>query len=120
MCAKKSNVAVVVGASPTIDLHQTPIAWNVKYKEEHLLPCEVTQGRMNRLLRCVGGEVVYLRWCGTFRNECGESQSQLDDTCQRLYSWAFARVRSNWIARLEKVDDWWDLVELVKVEKCEK
>lgn len=116
MCAKKIN-AVVVGEAPTIDLHQTPIPWNVKYKEEHLLPCEITQGRMNRLLRCVGGEVVYAEWLGVFRNERGESQEQLEWISQYLYGWTFERVQSHWIARLGKVEGFWDKVRIRKVEK---
>ena len=116
MCAKKSNVATMVGESPTINLHQTPIPWNVKYKEEHLLPCEITQGRMNRLLRCVGGEVVCVEWLGTFRNERGESQEQLEWISQCLYGWTFERVQSHWIARLGKVEGFWDKVRLRKVE----
>lgn len=116
MCAKKSNVAIVVGEAPTIDLHQAPIPWNVKYKEEHLLPCEVTQGRMNRLLKCVGGEVVRVEWLGTFRNERGESQEQLEWIAQNLYGWTFERVQSQWIARLCKVEGFWDKIRLRKVE----
>jgi hypothetical protein len=82
-----------------------------------LMPSECRRGAdCNGLFKCATGEVVKIHWCGTFNNERGWSEKDLENMSQRLYNWTFARVRSNWIARLGKVEDWWDLIKLYKVE----
>ena len=68
------------------------------------------------LFKCATGEVVRVEWLGVFRNERGESQEQLEWISQLLYDWTFDRVQSHWIARLGKVEGYWDKVRLRKVE----
>ena len=56
-----------------------------------------------------------MEWLGTFRNERGESQEWLERIAQNLYGWTFERVQSHWIARLGKVEGFWDKIRLRKV-----
>jgi hypothetical protein len=44
------------------------------------------------------------------------SDGDLEEISRRLYKWTFARVRSEWIARLDKVEDRWDWIKMYKVE----
>ena len=82
-----------------------------------LIPSECLQGANYKgLFRCSSGEIVTLKDCGTFNNTRGECDRQLDFLCQKMYNWTFSRVRSNWIARLGKVEDWWEHIKLYKVE----
>lgn len=83
---------------------------------EHLIPSQCRHG-MNQdgLFMCSNGVVVKAHWCGTFNNEKGWCEKDLERHSQRLYGWTFSRVRSHWIARLGKVEDWWDRIKLYKV-----
>lgn len=82
-----------------------------------LMPSECRRGAdCKGLFKCATGEIVRVEWLGVFRNERGESQEQLDWFSQCLYGWTFERVKSHWIARLGKVEGWYDKVRLRKVE----
>lgn len=84
---------------------------------EALTPSECRIGSDAKgLFKCATGEVVKIHWCGTFNNEKGWCEDDLENLSQRLYNWTFSRVRSIWIARLGKVDDWWDWIKMYKVE----
>ena len=50
-----------------------------------------------------------------FRNERGESQEWLERIAQNLYGWTFERVQSHWIARLGKVEGFFDKIRMRKV-----
>lgn len=84
---------------------------------EALMPCECRRGADDKgLFQCSTGEVVKIRWCGTFNNEKGWCDKDLEDLSQNLYGWSFPRVRSSWIARLGKVEGYFDWVKLYRVE----
>lgn len=88
-----------------------------KGKCDALMPSQCRVGcDVNGVFECMGGERVRVEWIGVYRNEKGESARELENLAQRLYGWSFARLQSTWIARLGKVDGWWDLLKLVKVE----
>lgn len=83
-----------------------------------LMPSECRRGAdCKGLFKCATGEVVRVEWLGTFRNERGESQEWLERIAQNLYDWTFERVQSHWIARLGKVEGWYDKLRLRKVEQ---
>lgn len=82
-----------------------------------LMPSQCRAGCDDKgIFECLGGERVRVEWHGIYRNEKGESERELESLAQRLYGWSFARLQSTWIARLGKIDGWWDLLRLVKVE----
>ena len=84
---------------------------------EALMPVECRIGAdWNGLFQCSTGENVKIRWVSTFNNEDGWFEEELDSISQRLYNWSFSRVRSSWIARLGRVEGYWDLIKLYKVE----
>lgn len=84
---------------------------------EALIPSECCRGAdVNGLFRCTTGDIVRVKWCGSFNNEKGMSDGDLEEISRRLYKWTFARVRSEWIARLDKVEDRWDWIKMYKVE----
>lgn len=82
-----------------------------------LMPSECRRSSNAKgLFKCATGEVVRVEWLGVFRNELNESQEWLERIAQDLYGWTFERVQSQWIARLGKVEGWWDKVRMRKVE----
>lgn len=83
-----------------------------------LMPSECRRGSDAKgLFKCATGEVVRVEWLGVFKNECGESKELLERIAQDLYGWTFERVRSNWIARLGKVEGCFGKIRMRKVEK---
>lgn len=83
---------------------------------EALIPCECRRkANVDELFKCATGEVVRMQLCGTFNNEDGRCDKDLNLLSQRLYNWDLSRVKSNWIARLGEVDNKWDWVKLYKV-----
>lgn len=99
-------------------VHQLPLKFrdDGSGKCEHLMPSQCSRGvDFDGLFRCTSGEVVKVHWCGTFNNEKGLCENDLERHSQRLYNWSFSRVRSHWIARLGKVEGYFDWVKLYKV-----
>jgi hypothetical protein len=45
-----------------------------------------------------------------------KKEEWLERIAQDLYGWTFDRVQSHWIARLGKVEGFWDKIRLRKVE----
>jgi hypothetical protein len=82
-----------------------------------LMPSECRRGAdCKGLFKCATGEIVRVEWLGVFRNERGESQEHLEWISQCLYGWTFERVQSHWIARLGKVEGFWDKIRMREVE----
>ena len=83
---------------------------------EALMPSECFRGvEFTDKFRCNSGEIVRVHWCGTYNNEKGWCDNDLERLSQSLYGWSFARVRSSWIARLGKVEGYWYWIKLYKV-----
>ena len=86
-------------------------------KCEALMPSQCRTGcDIQGVFQCASGETVKVEWIGVYRNEKGESEKWLEGIAQRLYGWSFARLQSTWIARLGKIDGWWDWIRMEKVK----
>lgn len=81
-----------------------------------LMPSQCREGcEVKGLFKCASGEIVKVEWCGVYRNEKDACEKDLERIAQNLYGWSFARVSSTWIARLGKVDVWWDWLKMEKL-----
>lgn len=49
---------------------------------------------------------------GTWNNRGGLYQDEFERICQRYYGTSFVAIRSIWIGRLDKLDDFWHLIKL--------
>lgn len=57
---------------------------------------------------------VSVKFISTWNNKDGQYDEQLDGICNREYGAPFATIRSIWIGRLGKVDEYWHLIKLTK------
>lgn len=81
-----------------------------------LMPSQCRYGSdWNGLFECASGEIVNVEWLGVFRNDKGESQSQLEHIAQDFYGWTFERVEAQWYARLHKLDGFYDKIRMRKI-----
>lgn len=58
------------------------------------------------------GSVHKCTFIGTWNNSGGIYEDELDGVCQRKYGVPFVSIRSVWIGRLGKIDDYWHLIKL--------
>lgn len=68
------------------------------------------------ILETTDGVKCRLKYISTMNNERGDYNDLLDDFCQDLYGFPFSSIRSIWIARLGSVSDFWNLVEMEKMD----
>lgn len=61
------------------------------------------------------GVKVKVKFCGTWNNENGRYDDELDDVCLRLWGVPFLTMRSIWISRLGSVSNYWHYIQLVKL-----
>lgn len=95
-------------ASINIPLKFTPLA---------LIPSELTDGKhVAQTYKLTGGEVVTLRFIGTWDNRDGRYDGMLDAECRELYDIDFESVRSVWKRRLGSLSEYWHKVELERSE----
>lgn len=61
------------------------------------------------------GQKVKLKFIGTWNNEEGRFNDELDDICLRFWGVPFITMRSIWVSRLGRVSDFWHIVEMVRI-----
>lgn len=61
------------------------------------------------------GSVHEARFESTWNNANGAYDEELDRLCQRMFRVPFVSVRSMWIGRLGRIDDYWHLIKLEKI-----
>ena len=49
---------------------------------------------------------------GTWNNTGGVYEDEFEDICQRRYQMPFVSIRSMWIGRLGRLDNYWHLIKL--------
>lgn len=52
---------------------------------------------------------------GTWNNRGGVYEDEFENICQKRYGVPFMNIRSMWIGRLDKLDDYWHLIKLEKI-----
>ena len=52
---------------------------------------------------------------GTWNNRGGVYEEEFENICQKYYGLPFVSIRSMWIGRLDKLDDYWHLIKLDKL-----
>lgn len=58
------------------------------------------------------GHVHKCQFIGTWNNRGGVYDEEFENICQDKYGMPFLSVRSMWIGRLGRVDDFWHLIKL--------
>lgn len=61
------------------------------------------------------GERVKVKFLSTWNNVDGRYDNELNMICNKRWGIDFAYLRSMWISRLSKVDDFWHLIKLEKI-----
>lgn len=84
-----------------------------KYTERLVMPSNAVSEDM---VETWDGVKCRLKYISTMNNERGDYNDLLDDFCQELYECPFSSIRSIWIARLGSVSDFWNLVEMEKID----
>lgn len=57
----------------------------------------------------------HLEFHSTCNNQDGMFDDRLDQECLRLYGCHFDTIKSIWISRLGRLDDYWHTVRMVKM-----
>ena len=55
------------------------------------------------------------RWISTWRNTDGQYDELLDSICQDRWKVPFVTIRSLWLSRLGRVDEFWHLIKLSRL-----
>lgn len=84
-----------------------------KYTERLVMPSNAAS---EDILETTDGVKCRLKYISTMNNERGDYNDLLDDFCQEFYGCPFSSIRSIWIARLGSVSDFWNLVEMEKID----
>lgn len=85
----------------------------VKYSSIVLIPSELVNGdSLSQRYKLSGGEVVTLRYIGTWNNERGMFDKELDNLCRELYDMDFESVKAVWQRRIGRLENWWHKVEM--------
>lgn len=84
-----------------------------KYTERLVMPSNAAS---EDIVETLDGVKCRLKYISTMNNERGDYNDLLDDFCQELYGCPFSSIRSIWIARLGSVSDFWNLVEMEKID----
>lgn len=61
------------------------------------------------------GVKCHLEFQATWHNADGRFDDELESVCQKYYNFPFSSIRSIWISRLGRVDDYWHLIKLLKI-----
>lgn len=61
-------------------------------------------------------QICSARWISTWRNSDGRYDELLDTICQERWKVPFVTIRSLWLSRIGKLDDFWHLIKLTKIE----
>jgi hypothetical protein len=76
-----------------------------------LIPSEVRHGcNAKGIYRCSGGELVTIEWLRVVDNTSGRYDDVLDGISRDLYNLPFNVVRSQWFARIKKIEGYWDKI----------
>lgn len=98
-------------------LNPTPISIPLKFSPTAIIPTELTDSKhVCQKYKLVGGEVVTLRFLGTWDNRKGRYDKILDKDCRELYDIDFASFRAVWKRRLGDVSEYWHKVEMERSE----
>lgn len=94
-----------------------PINVPLKFSSVAIIPSELTDRKhVCQKYKLVGGEVVTLRFLGTWDNRKGEYDDMFDKECRELYDIDFASFKSVWKRRLGALSEYWHKVELELAE----
>lgn len=85
------------------------------YAEKALLPDSVLGNKETRDYVTKDGVSVRLSYRGEFNNTDGVSKDILDRVCRQLYGVPFKVVERRWCLNY-RVDGWWSLVDMKRVE----
>ena len=58
------------------------------------------------------GVIHKCQFVSTWNNRDGVYEDEFECVCQRLYNMSFESIRSMWIGRLGRLDDYWHLIKL--------
>lgn len=86
-----------------------------KYAEYMMAPFNAFPAGMGAQYETTDGVLCDLEMCSSWNNDRGDYDDEFDYVCQKNFGCSFSAIRSIWISRLGKVDDYWHLVKLVKV-----
>lgn len=89
-------------------------ALQCKFKEFILLPANAIDTKENEF-RTTDGVDVSVKFISTWNNKDGQYDEQLDELCIREYGTPFVTIRSIWIGRLGRADEYWHLIKLTRV-----
>lgn len=56
-----------------------------------------------------------MKFLATWNNEGDRYEKEFEGICQQKYKASFRAIRSIWIARLGHVDNYWHLINLIKL-----
>ncbi len=87
---------------------------NCRYTERVIIPGNgISTGDLDGAT--ADGKRVKLRFIGTWNNEEGRFDDELDGICLQFWGVPFMTMRSIWISRLGRVSDFWHIVEMKTV-----
>lgn len=84
-----------------------------KYNDFILIPSNGIDRQASRF-KTADGVAVSVKYVSTWNNKDGQYDGDLDFICKKKYGTPFSTIRSIWIGRLGRVDDYWHLIELKK------
>lgn len=93
---------------------------NAKYVDEALLPArafgyDFKGDNINAEFETSDGLIVKLEFVSTMNNTDGFCKDFLESFCNRRYGMTLQQYEYHWIDRLDRLDDWWHIVKMVKV-----
>lgn len=83
-----------------------------KFADYILCPSNVVKGEE---CETADGVKCKCKYIGTWNNEDGRYDDELDDMCIRRFGFPFQSIRSLWIARLDVLSPFWHLIKLERV-----
>ena len=85
---------------------------NCKFAEHLLVPAN---GIEFGDVETVDGVKCHTSFQATWNNRDGFFDDELESVSQKYYNCPFSTIKSIWISRLGRVDDFWNLVKLIKI-----
>lgn len=72
------------------------------HRDPYIIPALVTSE----------GNTHKARFIGTWNNSGGVYEEEFESICRKYYGMSFVSIRSLWIGRLGKLDNYWHLIKL--------